>query len=141
MIEVTRCYRFSASHRLAVAALSQSANRALYGKCNHPHGHGHDYRLEVSVRGPLDESSGRVVDPRALDRLVRRQVLEVFEHCDLNQAPDFQGRVPTTENLARTIWRRLQQAWPETFPDARPRLVRLRLRETRRNIFEMMEER
>ena len=136
---VTRRYRFSASHRLHNPALSEEANRAVYGKCNNPLGHGHDYILEVSVRGPVDQETGRVLDPARLDRLVRDRVLAALDHRDLNAVmPDLRGAPPTSENLLALIWQRLEQGWPEAFTPDR-RLLRLRLRETRRNSFEMME--
>jgi len=137
---VTRRYRFSASHRLHSPALSEEANRAVYGKCNNPLGHGHDYVLEVSVCGPVDEVTGRVVDPARLDRLVRERVLAALDHRNLNaETTEFAAAPPTSENLLRLVWRRLQDGWSEAFPPDR-RLRRVRLRETRRNIFEIMEE-
>ena len=84
MIQVTRKYRFAASHRLTSPHLSESENVALYGKCHNPFGHGHNYELEVSVRGPLDERSGRAVDPVRLDRIVAEQVVNPFDQHDLN---------------------------------------------------------
>lgn len=138
MIRVTRRYRFSASHRLHAAAFSDAENRALYGKCNNPYGHGHDYVLEVSVRGPVDRVSGRAVDLDALDRLVRGHVLEPFDHRDLNtEVPAFAGVVPTTENLAVEIRSRLARKWSGAFPDAWPKLERIRIQETKRNTFEL----
>lgn len=141
MIEVTRRYRFSASHRLYSPALSEEDNRRLYGQCCNACGHGHDYVLEVSARGPLPQRSGRVLDPAALDDLVRRAVLAAFDHRDLNaELPEFAAAPPTTENLAGAIWARLSRSWCERFPAPGPRLSRLRIRETRRNSFEIMEE-
>lgn len=138
MIRLTRRYRFSASHRLHCPLLSEAANRELYGKCNNPFGHGHDYSLEVSVRGPIDPATGRVVNPGALDRLVRRQVLEAFDHRDLNSdTPAFGKTVPTTENLAKEILSRLQANWKAAFPEAGPALDAVWLSETRKNKFEV----
>jgi 6-pyruvoyltetrahydropterin/6-carboxytetrahydropterin synthase len=132
LIRLTRLYRFCASHRLHAAAFSDAENRALYGKCNNPHGHGHDYVLEVSVRGPVDPESGRVADLAALDALVREQVLEAFDHRDLNaEVPAFATCVPTTENLALEIQARLKDRW------AGPRLDRIRIQETKRNSLEL----
>jgi 6-pyruvoyltetrahydropterin/6-carboxytetrahydropterin synthase len=137
---ITRRYRFSASHRLHNPALSEEVNRAVYGKCNNRLGHGHDYVLEVSVCGPVDEETGRVLDPACLDALVRERVLAAFDHRNLNaETPEFANFPPTSENLLRLIWQRLQKDWEQNFPPGR-RLVRVRLRETRRNSFEMMEE-
>ncbi len=84
MIRVTRKYRFSSSHRLHATGLSDAENAVLYGKCNNPYGHGHDYEIEVSARGPLEPRSGRAIDPAALDRLVEEQVLRPFDHKYLN---------------------------------------------------------
>jgi 6-pyruvoyltetrahydropterin/6-carboxytetrahydropterin synthase len=140
LIRITRRYRFSASHRLHAAGLSEAANHALYGKCNNPHGHGHDYAVEVSVRGPVDPASGKAADLAALDSLVRRCVLEPFDHRDLNsEVPEFTDVVPTTENLAVEIRRRLVRDWPDAFPGAWPKLERIRIDETKRNRFELHE--
>src|ERR1700687_5123132 len=99
-IELGRRYRFAASHRLHSLELSEEENQRLYGKCNNPHGHGHNYVVEVSVRGPLDDT-GRAVDIDLLDGLVTRQVLDPFGHCYLNEDVDSFARVvPTSENLA-----------------------------------------
>ena len=84
MFRVTRQYRFSASHRLHSGALSEEENRRLYGKCNNPYGHGHNDVVDVSVQGPLEERTGRVADVGSLDRLVAQQVIEPFEHRNLN---------------------------------------------------------
>jgi 6-pyruvoyltetrahydropterin/6-carboxytetrahydropterin synthase len=140
VIRVTRKYRFSASHRLHAPALSATENASLYGKCNNPYGHGHDYEIEVSARGPLDPRTGRAVDPAALDRLVERQVLGPFDHKDLNtESAAFQQVVPTTENLAREIYARLQASWDSAFPGTWPVLDKIRIAETPRNIFEVSE--
>lgn len=129
---VTRRYRFAASHRLDSPALSAEANRKLYGKCNNPYGHGHDYSLEISVEGPVN-ADGLVVDRRELDSLVEERVLRVLDHRNLNcDVPEFEGAVPTTENLASVIYRRLREHWNLT-----PRLARIRIAETDRNAFEM----
>lgn len=136
MIRVTRRYRFSASHRLHAAELDQEANRRLYGKCNNPFGHGHDYELAVSARGPLDEGSGLVFDRARLDRLVAEQVLEPFAHRNLNEdCEEFRSVVPTSENLAVAIMRRLKQNWNAVFPGPWPSLEKLCIAETGRNIF------
>ena len=138
MIRLTRRYRFSASHRLHAAGLSEAQNRALYGKCSNPHGHGHDYALEVSLRGPVDAETGRAVDLAALDALVREQVIEPFDHHDLNaEVPAFAARVPTTENLAIEIRSRLARRWREAFPGVAPALDGIRIQETKRNRIEL----
>ena len=137
MFRVTHSYRFPASHRLHAPQLSDDENRAIYGKCNHPFGHGHNYVLEVTALGPVDES-GYAVDPRALDELIERQVLTPFSHRNLNSdVNSFAGCVPTSENLAVEICRRLKENWNSAFPGAWPRLDRVRIAETPRNIFEV----
>lgn len=137
MIELTRRYRFSASHRLHAAALSDEENRELYGKCNNPHGHGHDFVLEVRVRGAIDPETGLVADVRKLDALVERRVLAGFHMKNLNtQVPAFASVVPTSENVTREIERRLCGSWREAFPSNRPALGGIRVIETRKNMFE-----
>ena len=140
MIRVTRRYTFSASHRLHAAGLGEAENQRLYGKCNNPYGHGHNYVLEVSVRGPVDSRSGRAVDPAALDGLVRDRILAAIDHRNLNEEiADFARVVPTTENLGRLIHQRLKQSWRSAFPGEWPRLEKIRIAETERNIFEISE--
>jgi 6-pyruvoyltetrahydropterin/6-carboxytetrahydropterin synthase len=138
VFRLTRRYQFAASHRLHSDHLSDAENRRLYGKCNNPYGHGHNYVVEVSVRGPLDETSGRAVDVGALDGLVRREVLGPLDHSNLNvDADSFQGVVPTSENLAVEICRRLRRQWKGVFPGEWPKLEKIRIAETARNIFEI----
>jgi 6-pyruvoyltetrahydropterin/6-carboxytetrahydropterin synthase len=137
MFRVTRRYRFAASHRLHAAELSADENRQLYGKCNHPYGHGHNYVVEVSARGPAD-GHGRAVDLALLDELVRRQVVTEFDHRNLNvEVERFASEVPTSENLAREVCRRLKQNWSGVFAGEWPRLEKVRVGETRKNIFEI----
>ncbi len=139
MIRVTRVYRLSASHRLHAPQLRDEENRVLYGKCNNPFGHGHNYRLEISARGPLDDS-GRALDPAALDRLVEEAVLRPFDHRNLNsEVPRFAEEVPTTENFGREVYRRLKDRWESVFPGPWPALEKVRIAETDRNIFEVAE--
>ena len=137
MFRVTRRYQFAASHRLHAPQLSEQENRELYGKCNNPYGHGHNYAIEVSARGPLDDS-GRAVDTELLDALVQRQVLQPFGHRNLNLDVEiFERQVPTSENLAVEICRRLKEHWSSAFPGEWPKLDRVRIAETERNIFEV----
>ncbi len=132
MPRLTRRYHFAASHRLASPALSEEENRRLYGKCNYPYGHGHDYTLEISVQGPA-QADGQIVNRQALDELVERRVLRLVDHKNLNlDVPEMEGAVPTTENLASFIERRLLQGW-----SLAPRLERIRIIETGRNTFEL----
>ena len=137
MFRVTRRYRFSASHRLHSVLLSDEQNQQVYGKCDHPYGHGHNYVLEVSAEGPLDPS-GRAVDSRLLDGLVARRVLEPFDHRNLNTDIEWPGSVvPTSENLGMEICRRLREDWASVFPGEWPKLATVRIEETPRNIFEI----
>ena len=137
MFRVTKRYEFAASHRLHSHRLTEEENRRLYGKCNNPYGHGHNYVVEVSARGPLD-SNGRAVDTAALDRLVARGVLGPFQHCNLNEeVAQFAEVVPTSENLAAEICRRLKREWHTAFPSEWPKLEKIRIAETPRNIFEI----
>jgi 6-pyruvoyltetrahydropterin/6-carboxytetrahydropterin synthase len=138
LFHVTRRYGFAASHRLHSVALSEEANQQLYGKCNNPFGHGHNYVVEVSVRGPLDAATGRTVDIGLLDELVRRQVIAPFDHRNLNvEVAEFGAVVPTSENLGYEICRRLKRNWKEVFPGEWPKLEKIRIGETPRNIFEV----
>jgi 6-pyruvoyltetrahydropterin/6-carboxytetrahydropterin synthase len=131
-VRLTSRYRFSASHRLDTPALSAEENRRLYGKCNHPHGHGHDYVLEITVDGPVDQD-GQVVNREAMDALVRERVLGRLDHKNLNaDIPELAGSVTTTENLARLVHAVLAKGW--TLP---ARLARVRIAETARNSFEL----
>jgi len=137
-MRVTRTYRLAASHRLHAAALSDAENRELYGKCNNPYGHGHNYEIAVSVRGPVDARSGRVVDIGLLDGLVRSQVLEPFDHRNLNEEVEaFRAAPPTSENLGREVARRLKQNWRAVFPAEGPCLEKISIAETSRNAFEV----
>jgi 6-pyruvoyltetrahydropterin/6-carboxytetrahydropterin synthase len=138
MIRVTRRYRFAASHRLHSPELSEAENRALYGKCNNPFGHGHNYVVDVSVRGPVDPDTGRAANLELLDRLVGEQVIEAFDHRDLNtEVAAFSRLVPTTENLGREIFKRLAGNWKSMFGGPWPVLEIVRIAETKRNIFEV----
>ena len=131
-MKLTSRYRFSASHRLDTAALSPEENRKLYGKCNNPHGHGHDYVLEITVDGSVDRD-GQVVNREALDAVVRERVLARLDHRNLNaDSPELAGSVTTTENLATLVRGALLDGW--TLP---ARLARVRISETARNTFEL----
>jgi 6-pyruvoyltetrahydropterin/6-carboxytetrahydropterin synthase len=131
-VRLTRRYRFSASHRLHVPSFSPEDNQRLFGKCNNPYGHGHDYVLDVTVEGSPD-SSGQIVNRAALDGLISSQVLDRFDHKNLNvDVPELAGGVPTTENLASAIRDVIAREW--TLP---ARLHRIRVSETARNIFEL----
>jgi 6-pyruvoyltetrahydropterin/6-carboxytetrahydropterin synthase len=138
VFRVTRRYEFAASHRLHSDQLSEDENWKLYGKCNNPYGHGHNYVLEVSVRGPANPSTGRAVDTALLDELVRREVVKPFDHHNLNtEVEAFATVVATSENLGFEICRRLKRNWKEVFPGEWPQLEKIRIGETPRNIFEV----
>jgi len=129
-IELTRRYSFAASHRLHSAQLDDAENRRVYGKCNNPHGHGHNYVVEVTLAGPVDPATGMIANIADLDRFVGREVIEPFDHTYLNMdVAAFRDRVPTAENLCIEIFDRLRK-----FPGAQ--LVRIRLEETGKNSFE-----
>jgi 6-pyruvoyltetrahydropterin/6-carboxytetrahydropterin synthase len=139
MTRVTRRYKFAASHRLHSGRFSEEENRELYGKCNNPYGHGHDYVLDVSVTGPVDAVSGQVVNIQVLDRLVDERILRDFDHRYLNaDVAEFGKVVPTSENIIRVMEDRLQAHWRESFAGDWPRLEKIHLRETRRNAFELV---
>lgn len=127
---LTRRYRFAASHRLHSDAMSDAENAATYGKCNNPHGHGHNYALEVTVSGPVEESTGMVCNLVDLDEAVRREVLERFDLQNLNQTKEFSTNIPTTENLCETIYDILQRSFRHAH------LERVRIEETMLNSFE-----
>lgn len=138
MTRLTRRYRFCASHRLHASALSDDGNRELYGKCNNPHGHGHNYILEVAVGGPVNARTGQVLNVSTLDEMIQTRVLDFLDHKNLNrELPAFAGAVPTTENLTAEIRRMIAAAWPDAFPDSPATLAGLRLLETKNNFFEI----
>jgi 6-pyruvoyltetrahydropterin/6-carboxytetrahydropterin synthase len=127
---LTRRYRFSASHRLHSEEMSAPENRATYGKCNNPFGHGHNYALEVTVSGQVDPSTGMVCNLVDLDGLVEREVLSRYDLSNLNALQEFAQVVPTTENLSIEIFEILQRGF------AQAHLDRVRLEETMMNSFE-----
>lgn len=127
---LTRRYLFSASHRLHSDAMSEEENRRTYGKCNNPHGHGHNYALEVTVAGQVEPRTGMVCDLAQLDAFVEREVLERFGHENLNVMPEFRGVVPTTENLCIVLYDVLRQGFRSA------EVEKIRLEETMMNSFE-----
>ena len=129
-VAMGRRYKFSAAHRLHNAALSAEANREIYGKCNNPHGHGHNYVLEVSVSGPVDAATGMIANLADLDAYVERHVLADYDHKSFNEdVAAFREIVPTTENVCVDIFERLKN-----FSQAK--LERVRVEETGNNTFE-----
>ena len=129
-VELGRRYRFVASHRLHSQRLTEEENYRVFGKCNNPYGHGHNYVLEVSLSGRIDPATGMIANLADLDAFVERHVLEEFDHRSLNEdVAAFRGKVPTTENLCIEIFHRLKH-----FPHAQLELVRIQ--ETGNNSFE-----
>ncbi len=136
-IYLTRRYRFAAAHRLHNERLSGEENARLYGKCNNPHGHGHNYKLEVTVAGPLDPCTGMVMNLADLDASVEQEVLERFDHMHLNlDVERFRSRVPTTENLCREVFALLRPRIEGKNSAGEVKLARVRLEETSSNFFE-----
>ena len=141
MVYLTRRYRFCASHRLHNEALTDEANLRIYGKCDSPFGHGHNYVLEVTVEGPIDQETGMVFDLVALDGIVEKEVLERFDHTNLNlDVENFRSRVPTTENVCTEIFSLLKDRLHGGGPLCAAQLARVRLEETSSNFFEYQGE-
>jgi 6-pyruvoyltetrahydropterin/6-carboxytetrahydropterin synthase len=139
MISLTRRYRFSASHRLHCPQLSLAENSRLFGKCNNPHGHGHDYTLEVTVAGEANPITGLLLPLAELDKLVEERVLGAFAWRNINlDVPQFEKLTATTENVALAIVGLLQQHWREYLSGTSARLVRVYIQETERNGFEVL---
>ena len=128
-VHLSRRYHFSASHRLHVDALSPEDNRATFGKCNNPFGHGHNYVVEVTLAGPVDPVTGMVTNLADLDSFAQREMLDLFDHANLNTLECFRDLVPTTENLCIELWRIFAQ-----YPHAK--LERIRVEETGNNAFD-----
>jgi 6-pyruvoyltetrahydropterin/6-carboxytetrahydropterin synthase len=133
-VELGRRYRFAASHRLHSAKLSEGENYRIFGKCNNPYGHGHNYTVEVRYSGAIDPATGMIANLADLDAFVNEQVIEPFDHRSLqDEVPAFRVAVPTTENLCIEIFRRLK-----IFPKAK--LEAVRVEETSNNSFEYAGE-
>jgi 6-pyruvoyltetrahydropterin/6-carboxytetrahydropterin synthase len=132
VVEVTKLFRFSAAHRMHNPRFSAEENRRLYGRCNHPNGHGHTYRLAVTIRGPISEATGRVEGGDRLPDVVRARVLDRFDQANLDDLiTSADGVTSTTEVLIGLLWRLLDEGLPGH------RLVRLRVEETPNNFFEL----
>ena len=130
VVHLSRRYSFSASHRLYTDHLSFEENEAIFGKCANPNGHGHNYGLTVTVAGPIDAPTGYVMPLDTLDAIVRRDVLDAYDHRYLNlDVEDYLDLVPTGENIARRVWERLEG-------DLGGLLRRVVVDETRNNRFE-----
>jgi 6-pyruvoyltetrahydropterin/6-carboxytetrahydropterin synthase len=129
---LSRRYRLSASHRLHSESFTAEQNRAVYGKCNNPHGHGHNYIIEVTMSGPVNEITGMVCDLGELDAFAQANLLQQFDSMNLNTLPAFQTLVSTTENLTMEVFRIFKR-----FPGAK--IDRVRIEETSNNSFEYAE--
>jgi 6-pyruvoyltetrahydropterin/6-carboxytetrahydropterin synthase len=128
---ITRTYEFAAAHRLHVPTLSDAKNIELFGKCNNAAGHGHNYLLEVTVSGKLDEVTGMICSINAVDEAVNREVVDRYDHKNFNcDLPEFEGTATTSEVIAQVIFQRLENTVPAT-------LERIRLHETSRSLFEV----
>ncbi|MGH9569447.1 MAG: 6-carboxytetrahydropterin synthase [Candidatus Angelobacter sp.] len=127
---LTRRYWFSASHRLHSDGMSAAENQLVYGKCNNPHGHGHNYAVEITVAGPVDPQTGMVCNLADLDSFVKQDILQRFGHENLNQLKEFEDVVPTTENLCVELFNILQEGF------ALARIEKVRVEETMLNSFE-----
>jgi len=127
---LTRRYQFAAAHRLHAKELSDDVNKKVFGKCNNPNGHGHNYTVFVTVKGQIDPKTGEVTDVAALDRMVTEKIVARFDHRHLNHDPAFLDVVTTGENLARFIWDALVKHIPVGT------LEKVGLIETRDNYFE-----
>lgn len=126
-----RTYEFAASHRLHASALSDEQNLELFGKCNHVHGHGHNYVLEVTVEGIPDATTGMICPLEELDSVVEREILDRYDHRNLDlDVPELNGQATTSENVTVAIFNRLAPLVPAE-------LYRIKLAETARNIFEV----
>jgi 6-pyruvoyltetrahydropterin/6-carboxytetrahydropterin synthase len=109
MIRVTRKIEFSAAHLYNNAKLSPEENQRIFGKCNNPHGHGHNYTLEVTVAGEPDPVTGMVLDLKELKEILQREIIERMDHRFLNyEVPELAGQISTTENVAQLIWKLLE---------------------------------
>jgi len=133
---LSRRYQLSASHRLHSDAFSEEKNWAVYGKCNNPHGHGHNYTLEVTVAGEPDPVTGMVLDLSELKKILEREVMQRMDHRHLNyEVPELAGKIPTCENVARVIWELLEPKITQG------RLHRVRLYESADLFAEVMKQR
>jgi 6-pyruvoyltetrahydropterin/6-carboxytetrahydropterin synthase len=125
MVYLTRKIEFAASHRYNNPEFTPEENQRVFGKCNNPHGHGHNYRLEVTIAGETDPATGMVLDLKDLKQLLETEVMQRMDHRHLNfEVPELQGKIPTCENVARVIWDLLE---PKI---TRGRLYRVRLHES-----------
>ena len=130
---LNRRYHFAASHRLHIDALSPERNREIFGKCNNPFGHGHNYVVQVTFSGLVDATTGMVTNLADLDSFAQREMLDHFDHANLNTLEYFLDLVPSTENLCLELWRIFAE-----YPHAK--LERIRVEETGNNAFDYFGE-
>jgi len=134
MLTLSRVYEFCAAHTLHCANLSAEENRKLFGKCNNPSGHGHNYEVHIAVTGSVNPETGMIIPLDELDKIVNEEVIERFDHKNLNtDVEEFREINPTGEMIAKVIWQKLENKLPV-------KLVRVTLQETPRNIFEYSGE-
>jgi 6-pyruvoyltetrahydropterin/6-carboxytetrahydropterin synthase len=137
-MKFTSRYPFSAAHRLHSQQLSEDENWQVYGRCNNPFGHGHNYWLEVTVSGKPDSETGLIVDRNQLDRCVEKEILSRVRHVNLNeQVEELKQLVPTTENVAYVFAEWLRDGWKAHFTEEAVVFDRIRIYETRNNRFEI----
>jgi 6-pyruvoyltetrahydropterin/6-carboxytetrahydropterin synthase len=131
-VSITRCAHFNAAHRLHNPDWSEEQNRAVFGLCNSPNFHGHNYEMEVSVTGEVDAATGMVLDLGWLAALIKAEIEDRFDHKNLNlDTEEFRTLNPTAENICLVIWRILRAQLPEALG------LRVRLYETPRNFVEV----
>lgn len=138
MIQLTRCYRFPAAHVLASRALPDEENVRIFGKCANPNGHGHNYGVELSVSGPIDEASGTIIAEDLLDAIFEQAVTDRFSHRMLNELSEFEELVPTAENILAVLHAALTEA---VAAKSSARVTGVRVIETGRNSFDQGEMR
>jgi 6-pyruvoyltetrahydropterin/6-carboxytetrahydropterin synthase len=127
---LTRRYWFAASHRLHTDKLSEEENRSTFGKCNNPYGHGHNYGVEITVSGRVDPQTGMVCNLVDLDTFVLDNIIERFDHQNLNTLREFEQLAPTSENLCELIYEIMKRGFTAAH------LEKVKLQETSRNSFE-----
>lgn len=132
---LSRRYMFSASHRLHSESMSPAENQSVYGKCNNPYGHGHNYTIQITVSGPVNPQTGMVCNLVDLDGVVEREILNRYDHQNLNILQEFAVEVPTTENLCVHIYEIVQRSFPQAHLD------KVKIEETMMNSFEYHGER
>ncbi|MCH7866707.1 MAG: 6-carboxytetrahydropterin synthase [Myxococcales bacterium] len=138
MLELTRRYSLPAAHVLANPLLTELENDKLFGKCANENGHGHNYEFEVTITGPVDAMTGQILAPERFDSIFAETIVDRYSHKLLNQCESFDALVPTTENFAEIVYQDLAPAFARC---GSVRLVRVRLTETPRNIFEFGDPR